>query len=123
MASRNSFERLVQQCVAVFGLVTGNATTPTISNQTGDIIADKGNVSISRTSTGVYAMSITSFRGQKTTSSNVNVMVTPVTAGDNISVGTPAYTASTDTLVITFTIQNASASAVDDSFYFQVYAF
>lgn len=123
MAVRNSFERFVPSAVAVFGLVTGSTTQPTISNQSGDLTADQSNVSISRTSAGIYVISITNFRGQRISSPRTNVDLQPTTPGDTAVPSTVAYIPGTDTLQVTVTNVNVSGTAVDDGYYFNIYAF
>lgn len=118
---RNSLERFIPRSQFVIGLVTGDSTTPTVTLQGGDLIADNACVAISRTSTGVYSMTITNFQGPR--GSLIPAVLSEQTSGDSVVGVASAYTSGSDTATITWTIKNSAGSAADDSFTFAVFAY
>lgn len=116
--TRNMMERSIQPMGMVTGLVTGSATTPTVTLQSGDLIADQACVSITRSTTGTYVMAITNFLGRH---GYAIPMASPATQG-NIVAATTSYSGTT--LSVTF-LQTDSANSLTDTgnFYFDVKAY
>ena len=115
MASRNTLTSALPYTSYVSGTVTGDATTPTLSNLSGISSADTGCVSIARTGMGDYNISVTNFRGAK---GNLKGFGTATTISNMISCTAQAFTASTDTAVFTFKVESDASTAVDNGFNF-----
>ena len=116
--TRNMLNRSVQPMGLVTGLITGSATTPTVTLLSGDRLQDNACVAITRSSTGVYVLTITNFLGNK---GAVIPLTTPATAGNIVSAAT-SYSGTVAS--ITFSQTDSAASATDTgNFYFAVFAY
>ena len=115
MASRNTLTSALPYTSYVSGTVTGSATTPTLSQLSGISSADTSCVTIARTDTGDYNITVTNFRGA---GSGLKGFGTATTISNMISCTAQAFTASTDTAVFTFKVEDDSSSAADNGFNF-----
>jgi hypothetical protein len=117
--TRNMMERSIQPMGLVTGLVTGSATTPTVTLQSGDLIADQACVTITRSNTGLYVMAITNFLGRR---GSVIPMTTAATQGNIVAATTTSYSGTTAS--VTFS-QTDSANSLTDTgnFYFAIFAY
>lgn len=104
----------------IIGCVTVSGTTATLAAISGATESDQTQVSLSRTSTGIYVITVTNFRGPQ---SQVNVQITSGTTSVWPSWTTKAYTANTDTVAVTVSIENDASTATDSSFDFLFTAF
>ena len=115
MASRNTLTSALPYTCYVSGTVTGDSSTPTLSQLSGVSPSDTGCVSISRTGAGDYNISVTNFRGPQC---NLKGFGTGTTISNMISCTSQSFTADTDTAVFTFKVETDASTAADNGFNF-----
>jgi hypothetical protein len=115
MASRNTLTSALPYTCYVSGTVTGDSSTPTLSQLSGISPSDRGCVSISRTGAGDYNISVTNFRGPQ---GNLKAIPGPTTISNMVACTSQSFTAGTDTAVFTFKVEADESTAVDNGFNF-----
>jgi hypothetical protein len=115
MASRNTLTSALPYTCYVSGTVTGDSTTPTLSNLSGISSSDDDCVSVSRTGAGDYNISVTNFRGPQ---NQITGYGTATTESNMVACTSQSFTASTDTAVFTFKVEADESTAVDNGFNF-----
>ena len=115
MASRNTLTSALPYTCYVSGTVTGDSSTPTLSQLSGISPSDTGCVSISRTGAGDYNISVANFRGAQ---GNLKGFGTGTTISNMIACTSQSFTAGTDTAVFTFKVEADESTAVDNGFNF-----
>ena len=116
---RNSLTDFLPEASIIVAEITGDSSTPTISNQSGNSI-DRQVMSIARDGAGDYDITVTNFRGAQ---SKLAAFGTATTISNMISVTAASYTASTDTAVFTVKVESEAGTAVDHGFYILLLAY
>lgn len=116
----NSTPSIEQWTQRIIGCVTLSGTTATLAGLSGAVDSDQAQVTLSRTSTGIYVLTVRNFRGPN---GQVNVIVTTGTTSLNVNWTAKSYTTNTDTVAITISIEDDASTATDASFDFQFTAF
>lgn len=120
MDGLNATPRIIQETQQIYGSVTLSGTTATLGVTSGEAISDQAQVTLSRTSTGIYVLTVTNFRGPN---GGLNVLVSPGTTSLSAAWTTKTYTTNTDTVAITISIEDDASTATDASFDFQFTAY
>lgn len=120
MDALNATARILSKTQQIYGcvVVAGGAITSTALS--GEAISDQAQVTVTRTATGVFTIAVSNFRGEN---SVVNALVTTGTTSLNVNWTAKTYTANTDTVTVTVSIEDDASTLTDASFDFQLTAY
>lgn len=116
----NNLTRLVPQSGTIFGTVLVTGTTPTLSQLSGFSESDQTQVSVTRSSSGVFVIVVTNFAGYN---SYLAGMATSTTTSISVACTAQTYTTNTNTANFTFSCEDDASSQSDTGFNFILLAF
>src|SRR6185295_12061595 len=109
MGLLNALVRIEPTLKVIFGSVLDTSGTPTLGQLSGDP-EDRACVTITDTAAGVYDLAVTNFRGPR---SLLFGIATSRTISTMVSCTAKSYTASTDTALFTFKVEDDASTATD----------